>query len=79
MGSLPAAGHLTVGVVAERYPGERRVALDPATVRRLLDAGRVVLVESGAGEAASFPDQAYTAAGATLTSRWPSCGARTRS
>jgi NAD(P) transhydrogenase subunit alpha len=60
---------LTVGVVAESAEGERRVALDPDAVARLVAKNRAVLVERGAGEAARFPDSSYTAAGATIASR----------
>ncbi len=70
--SAPPAGKtpdLTVGVLAETADGERRVALDPSAVQRLIAAGRVVVVESGAGEKATFNDKAYTDAGATLATR----------
>jgi NAD(P) transhydrogenase subunit alpha len=60
-------GALIVGVLTERMPGERRVALDPAVVRKLTTAGRTVLIERGAGVLASMPDADYAAAGATLT------------
>jgi len=59
---------MKVGVARETAPGERRVALVPDTVTRL--AGFEVVVEPGAGEAASFPDAAYADAGATLGSPW---------
>lgn len=59
-------GCLTVGVPRETAPGERRVALVPDTVRELRAAGFAVLVESGAGAAAFFADDAYAAAGAEL-------------
>ena len=42
----------------------------PETVGKLAAAGFEVVVEPGAGEAASFPDDAYTEAGATLGSPW---------
>jgi proton-translocating NAD(P)+ transhydrogenase subunit alpha len=58
---------MKVAVVKESAPGERRVALVPETVPRLLQAGLEVLVEHGAGDNAWFPDSAYTAAGATVT------------
>ncbi|MFC5502547.1 NAD(P) transhydrogenase subunit alpha [Lysinimonas soli] len=58
----------TVGVVTETASGERRVALDPDAVARLMPGARV-LVEAGAGVAAGFPDEAYRAAGATVASR----------
>ena len=59
---------MKVAVVKESAPGERRVALVPETVPRLVQAGLEVLVETGAGDGAWFPDSAYTAAGATVTS-----------
>jgi NAD(P) transhydrogenase subunit alpha len=58
-----------VGVITETAPRERRVALDPDGVTRLTNAGCEVLVEAGAGQPAWFPDAAYTAAGATVTTR----------
>ena len=59
---------MKVAVVKESAPGERRVALVPETVPRLVQAGLEVLVEAGAGDGAWFPDSAYTAAGAAVTS-----------
>jgi H+-translocating NAD(P) transhydrogenase subunit alpha len=59
---------LTVGVVKETASRERRVALDPDGVTRLVAAGCAVLVESGAGAAAWFPDAVYADAGATIVS-----------
>jgi len=59
---------MKVAVVKESAPGERRVALVPETVPRLVQAGLEVLVEAGAGDGAWFPDGAYTAAGAAITS-----------
>jgi NAD(P) transhydrogenase subunit alpha len=59
---------MNVGVARETAPGERRVALVPEAVGRLRSAGLDVLVESGAGAAAFFPDEAYAEAGATIVS-----------
>ncbi len=59
---------LTVGVVTETAPGERRVAMVPEVVGRLAAAGIDVLVEAGAGRAAWFPDGAYAEAGAVVVS-----------
>src|SRR6201996_5396786 len=59
---------MKVAVVKENAPGEQRVALVPETVPRLAQAGLEVLVEAGAGDGAWFPDSAYTAAGAAITS-----------
>jgi H+-translocating NAD(P) transhydrogenase subunit alpha len=57
---------LTVGVIKETAPRERRVALDPDGVGRVIAAGAKVLVEADAGAAAWFPDAAYAEAGATI-------------
>lgn len=54
-----------IGIVAER-PGERRVAASPLTVGRILALGYDVVVETGAGAASSFPDDAYLDAGARV-------------
>ena len=50
----------------ERAAGERRVALVPELVSRLVADGFEILVEQGAGDAASFPDAAYEEAGARV-------------
>jgi NAD(P) transhydrogenase subunit alpha len=55
-----------VAVPREVAPGERRVALTPDTVKRLVADGVDVHVERGAGQAAAFADEEYAAAGATL-------------
>jgi NAD(P) transhydrogenase subunit alpha len=57
-----------IGVIRESKPGETRVAATPKTVEQLQALGYDVTVEAGAGEAASFPDEAYAAAGATIGS-----------
>ena len=61
---------MRVGVARETVPGERRVALVPEAVAKLIAAGFEVVVEPSAGAAASFPDDAYRGAGATLGSPW---------
>jgi NAD(P) transhydrogenase subunit alpha len=61
---------MNVGVPKEVAVGERRVALVPDAVSRLLKAGGFdVLVEAGAGREASCPDDAYAAAGARVVDR----------
>ncbi|WP_434581714.1 Re/Si-specific NAD(P)(+) transhydrogenase subunit alpha [Carbonactinospora thermoautotrophica] len=55
-----------VGVPAETRSGERRVALVPEVVPRLLDAGLEVYVQSGAGRHAYASDEDYRAAGAKI-------------
>jgi NAD(P) transhydrogenase subunit alpha len=55
-----------LAVPTETRPGERRVALVPDVVKKLVAAGWEVTIQSGAGLAAAFSDAAYTAAGATV-------------
>jgi len=55
-----------VGVPKESYPGERRVALVPVVVPNLAKAGLEVVIESGAGEAAGYPDALYAEKGAKI-------------
>jgi alanine dehydrogenase len=55
-----------IGVPREVSPGESRVALAPHAVYELARAGHRVLVETGAGEASSIPDERYEEAGAVL-------------
>src|SRR5258708_8383729 len=57
---------MIVGVPRESFPGERRVALVPATMPNLIKAGLEVLVEAGAGAAAGYPDADYAAKGAKI-------------
>jgi len=57
---------MRVAVPKETVAGEHRVALVPDAVARLIKAGAVVAVESGAGTAAGYEDAAYAAAGAQL-------------
>jgi NAD(P) transhydrogenase subunit alpha len=56
---------MKVGVPKETAAKERRVAVTPDVAGKLVKSGLTVLVERGAGEAASFGDEAYRAAGAT--------------
>src|SRR5579871_6997955 len=60
---------VTVCAVRETAPGEQRVALVPESIPVLGRARVRVLVESGAGTAACFPDDAYERAGAEVVSR----------
>ena len=63
----------TIFVPRETQPGELRVAATPETVKRLVKEGFAVQVAAGAGEAASFADGDYEAAGATIAPNgaWP--------
>jgi len=57
---------MNIGVIRERGAFDRRVALTPAVVRRLVSSGHTVWVESGAGEGAMFRDPEYLRAGAQV-------------
>jgi NAD(P) transhydrogenase subunit alpha len=57
---------MIVGIPTETLPGERRVATIPATVPALTKTGLDVLLETGAGTAAGFPDSAYIEKGARI-------------
>lgn len=57
---------MIVGIVKESYPGERRVALVPASVATLIKFDCQVVVEPGAGAEAGFTNAAYADAGARL-------------
>lgn len=55
------------GIPAETRPQEKRVAVSPETIKKLTAAGHhSIVVQSGAGVAASIPDEQFTAAGATI-------------
>ena len=56
---------MIVGVPKESAEGERRVALTPNAVSRLVGGGIQVVVESGAGDESFFSDAEYQEAGAT--------------
>ncbi|WP_180683004.1 Re/Si-specific NAD(P)(+) transhydrogenase subunit alpha [Tepidicella baoligensis] len=57
---------MQIGVPAETMAGETRVAVTPETAKKLVAQGHRVLVQSGAGLAASATDEAYRAAGAEV-------------
>ena len=57
---------MIVGVPRESFPGERRVALVPAVIPNLAKAGLEVVVETGAGVEAGYPDADYAAKGAKI-------------
>jgi NAD(P) transhydrogenase subunit alpha len=57
-----------LAIPTETRPGERRVALVPDVVKRLVAEGWDVVVQSGAGSEAAFSDNAYVDAGATVAS-----------
>ena len=57
---------LLIGVPREVFPGEKRVATVPEVVEKLIKLGFRVAVQTGAGDAANFADDAYRAAGAEV-------------
>ena len=57
---------MKIGVPREVYTNESRVATTPEVAKRLIGLGYGILVEAGAGEAASFSDSAFREAGATV-------------
>jgi proton-translocating NAD(P)+ transhydrogenase subunit alpha len=60
---------MIVGIPKENYPGERRVAMVPASIPNLVKAGCKVVVEAGAGIEAGYPDETYREKGAELVSQ----------
>ena len=60
---------LVVGVCAESALGEARVVLVPESIGPVARLGAQVVVQSGAGDCAGFPDAAYAEAGAAVLER----------
>ena len=58
---------MLIGVPAELTAAETRVAITPETAKKLIAQGHTVRVQSGAGVAASVPDDAYSAVGVEIT------------
>jgi NAD(P) transhydrogenase subunit alpha len=61
---------LQIGVPKETAERERRVALVPDVVRRLIAAEHSVVVEAGAGVTAAVSDEAFTSMGASVGDPW---------
>ena len=57
---------MRIGVPTESAPGETLVAVTPKTTAQLVGLGYEVVLESGAGGLAKFPDDAFEAAGARI-------------
>jgi NAD(P) transhydrogenase subunit alpha len=66
---------MRIGVPLETAAGETRVAATPETAKKLKGQGHQVLVQSGAGLAASATDEAYAAVGAEIVDRAAAFGA----
>jgi NAD(P) transhydrogenase subunit alpha len=60
---------MKAGVLKETWPGETRVAIVPGALAALERAGVEVVIESGAGLGAGFPDDEYSDKGATVAGR----------
>jgi NAD(P) transhydrogenase subunit alpha len=58
-----------IGVPAETFPGERRVAMTPRALDLLAKSGVELAIESGAGAAAGFPDAEFREKGARVVER----------
>ncbi len=57
---------MKVGVPAEVKEDEYRVAVTPAGAREFAERGHELVIETGAGEGSSIPDEEYTAQGARI-------------
>jgi len=55
-----------IAVLKESAPGETRVAATPETVKKITGLGHTVMVQTGAGVSASYPDDLYKNAGAEM-------------
>jgi NAD(P) transhydrogenase subunit alpha len=66
---------MRIGVPLESRPGETRVAATAETVKKLVAAKHAVVIQAGAGVAASQTDAAFTAAGAMIGSAAEALGA----
>ncbi len=64
---------MKIGIPREVHQGERRVAATPESVKKLQKLGFDIVIESGAGSAASFTDDAYQSAGASIETDTVKC------
>ena len=58
---------LRIGINRENAPGENRVAASPDLTTTLSAAGHHLVIQTGAGERAGFPDRNYEDAGASIS------------
>lgn len=59
---------LNIAVPRDRHPVETRVPVTPETAKKLINLGFTLTLESGAGDAARFPDDLYLSAGVSIES-----------
>src|SRR5271154_3797167 len=64
-----SSDRINIGVPAERAAGERRVALIPSDIGKLISKAGFV-IESGAGDEAGFDNNTYVEAGARIGDSW---------
>jgi NAD(P) transhydrogenase subunit alpha len=57
---------ISVGVLKETFPGERRVAITPKVIDALIKTGAEAWIEAGAGDESGFPDEEYAARNAKI-------------
>lgn len=57
---------MRIGIPKEVHAHEKRVAATPSSIQKLIKLGYEVYIESGAGDAASYSDEAYQSAGAHI-------------
>jgi len=60
---------MKIVILKESFPGEKRIAAIPATVKKLVQLGSEVLIESGLGDALGFSDASYKDVGAVISER----------
>jgi alanine dehydrogenase len=58
--------HMNLGIPKETKAQENRVSMTPGSAAELVKRGHRVLLEKGAGDGASYPDECYLAAGAEI-------------
>ncbi len=57
---------VSVSIIREKAPNEKRIALVPESVKKLTDKGFTIYIEKGAGEDARYPDSSYRESGAEV-------------
>ncbi|WP_298982630.1 Re/Si-specific NAD(P)(+) transhydrogenase subunit alpha [uncultured Roseibium sp.] len=63
---------MIIGTPKETFPGEARVAMTPESAKQLQKLGYSCVIQSGAGKAAGFSDEAYKEAGVEVIKSAPS-------
>lgn len=57
---------MRLAIPRETHPGENRAAVTPDTVKKLVRLGAEIVIESGAGDGAGFPDDTFVVEGASI-------------